>query len=48
MQIADALRHAGTEAEVIHTVQVIAGAIGDRSQETGVSRKKGILLNSGS
>jgi glycolate oxidase iron-sulfur subunit len=27
MQIADALRHAGTETEVVHTVQVLAGAV---------------------
>jgi hypothetical protein len=27
MQIADALRHVGSEAEVVHTVQVLAEAI---------------------
>ena len=48
MQIADSLRKAGSEARVVHTVQVIAEACGARSQGTGVSRENGALLKSGS
>ncbi len=48
MQIADSLRRAGSDAVVVHTVQVIALAIGARNQKPGVRRGSGVLLNSGS
>ena len=41
MQIADALRHAGTEAEVIHTVQVIETALREAGQGDAATRGKG-------
>jgi glycolate oxidase iron-sulfur subunit len=48
MQIADSLARIGSKATVVHTVQVIAEAMGDRGQETGVRRESGVLLSSGS
>jgi len=48
MQIADSLRRAGSEAVVMHAVQVLAKACGARSQESEVRKKRTTLLNTGS
>ena len=40
MQIADSLRRTGSETEVVHTVQVLAKACGDRSQESEFRSQK--------
>lgn len=39
MQIVESLRRAGSDAEVMHTVQVIEKALGVRGEELGVRRK---------
>ena len=41
MQIADALRHAGSEAEVVHTVQVIEAALREAGQGDAATRGQG-------
>jgi glycolate oxidase iron-sulfur subunit len=41
MQIADALRHAGSEAEVVHTVQVIEAALRKEGRGDGATRRQG-------
>jgi glycolate oxidase iron-sulfur subunit len=48
MQITDALRRAGSDAEVVHTVQVIAEALGVGRPEPEAGREAKVLLNSGS
>lgn len=48
MQIADALRRSGVDADVVHAVQLIAEACGAGSREPAVRREAKMLLNSGS
>ena len=48
MQITDALRRAGSDADVVHTVQLIAEALGEGSQEPEAGKETGVLLSSSS